>query len=77
MDVCLDSDDRQQPLRFCVGVEIERAGERPVVGNANGGKSELFGTAHKRFHLVCTIERGIFGVQVQMRVWRGLAISKE
>ena len=65
-DVRLVAGDRLDPLRFALQVELERAVHVPVVGQRQGGHSELFGPFDQAVDLSRAVQKRIVGMDVQM-----------
>ena len=65
-DVDLAADDRLDAVLFGLAVELDRAGERAVVGEPDGGHLELGGPLRERRDAAGAVENRVFGVDVEV-----------
>ena len=62
----LEPDDRLDARGPALQVELDDAGEDPVVGDGEGRHAQLRGPGDELLHLAGAVERGVVGMDVQM-----------
>ena len=65
-DIRLVAGDRLNPVRLAFVIELERSVHVSVVGQRQGGHSQLFGPLDQPFDLSRAVQKGIMGMDMQM-----------